>query len=113
AAGDVTWQNAVLQQVSNVFYQHRIHIRNAFRMFDATNSGVISRDEFRTGIQTFNVVLDSPLSEDQIEELLAFLDSNQDGVISYKEFFDGFRVSDVRLEDDKASDKVDEVEETP
>lgn len=101
-SGDLTWQNSVLQQVSNVFYQHRIHIRNAFRMFDATNSGVISRDNFRTGIKTFNVVLNSPLSDDQIEELLSYLDSNKDGVISYKEFFDGFRVVDVRVEDDKS-----------
>ncbi|KAF1331731.1 Serine/threonine-protein phosphatase, partial [Globisporangium splendens] len=98
AKGDMTWQNSVLQQVSNVFYQHRIHIRNAFRMFDQTNSGVISKDEFRTGITTFNVVLNSPLSEDQIEELLAYLDSDKDGVISYKEFFDGFRVVDVRTD---------------
>jgi len=97
-AGDLTWQNSVLQQVSNVFYQHRIHIRNAFRMFDRSNTGFITKDEFRTGISAFNVVLNSPLSDDQIEELLAFLDSNKDGVISYKEFFDGFRVVDVRLE---------------
>ncbi|KAE9362136.1 hypothetical protein PF008_g347 [Phytophthora fragariae] len=103
-SGDLTWQNSVLQQVSNVFYQHRIHIRNAFRMFDATNSGVISRDNFRTGIKSFNVVLNSPLSDDQIEELLSYLDSNKDGVISYKEFFDGFRVVDVRVEDDKSAE---------
>ncbi|OWZ06024.1 Serine/threonine-protein phosphatase [Phytophthora megakarya] len=103
-SGDLTWQNSVLQQVSNVFYQHRIHIRNAFRMFDANNSGVISRDNFRTGIQTFNVVLNSPLSDDQIEELLSYLDSNKDGVISYKEFFDGFRVVDVRIDDDKSTE---------
>ncbi|RLN48703.1 hypothetical protein BBJ29_003070 [Phytophthora kernoviae] len=107
-SGDLTWQNSVLQQVSNVFYQHRIHIRNAFRMFDATNSGVISRDNFRTGIQTFNVVLDSPLSDDQIEELLSYLDSNKDGVISYKEFFNGFHVVDVRVDDDKSSDSKSE-----
>lgn len=100
--GDLTWQNSVLQQVSNVFYQHRIHIRNAFRMFDQTNSGFISKDEFRTGITTFNVVLNSPLSDDQIEELLVYLDSNKDGVISYKEFFDGFRVVDVRVAADES-----------
>lgn len=101
AKGDVTWQNAVLQQVSNVFYQHRIHIRNAFRMFDPSNSGVISKESFRAGITTFNVVLNSPLSDDQIEELLVYLDSDQDGVISYKEFFDGFRVVDVRITDEE------------
>ena len=35
--GHVTWQQSVLQQISNVFYQHRIHIRSAFRMFDRDN----------------------------------------------------------------------------
>ncbi|TDH68253.1 hypothetical protein CCR75_004762 [Bremia lactucae] len=98
-SGNLSWQNSVLQQVSNVFYQHRIHIRNAFRMFDANNSGTISRGNFRTGIKTFNVVLNSPLSDDQIEELLLYLDSNKDGEISYKEFFDGFRVVDVHVDE--------------
>lgn len=112
-SGDLTWQNSVLQQVSNVFYQHRIHIRNAFRMFDATNSGVISRDNFRTGIQTFNVVLNSPLSDDQIEELLSYLDSNKDGVISYKEFFDGFRVVDVRVDEDRSTESKSESSNEP
>ncbi|RMX66558.1 hypothetical protein DD238_002301 [Peronospora effusa] len=111
-SGDLTWQNSVLQQVSNVFYQHRIHIRNAFRMFDASNSGVISRDNFRTGIQAFNVVLNSPLSDDQIEELLSYLDSNNDGVISYKEFFNGFRVVDVRVDEDKSTGRRLPVEST-
>ncbi|CAH0493428.1 unnamed protein product [Peronospora farinosa] len=111
-SGDLTWQNSVLQQVSNVFYQHRIHIRNAFRMFDASNSGVISRDNFRTGIQAFNVVLNSPLSDDQIEELLSYLDSNNDGVISYKEFFNGFRVVDVRVDEDKSTGRRPPVEST-
>ncbi|GLD96458.1 hypothetical protein PINS_up005141 [Pythium insidiosum] len=93
----LTWQHAVLQQVSNVFYQHRIHIRNAFRMFDKTNTGFIDKEDFRVGISAFNAVLNSPLTDDQIEELLLHLDSNKDGVISYKEFFDGFRVVDVRI----------------
>ncbi|TMW57085.1 hypothetical protein Poli38472_003010 [Pythium oligandrum] len=98
---NLTWQHSVLQQVSNVFYQHRIHIRNAFRMFDKSNTGYISKDEFRVGITAFNAVLNSPLTEDQIEELLMHLDSNQDGVVSYKEFFDGFRVVDVRIAEEE------------
>jgi protein phosphatase len=101
--GDLTWQHAVLQQVSNVFYQHRIHIRNAFRMFDATNTGFITKDEFRAGMSAFNAVLNSPLTDEQIEQLLAHLDSDGDGVVSYKEFFDGFRVVDVRVGDESAN----------
>ncbi|OQR89845.1 serine/threonine-protein phosphatase [Achlya hypogyna] len=87
-----TWQQSVLQQVANVLYQHRVHLRAAFRLFDADKSGAISRDEFRAGISTFNAILDHPLSEDQVEALLAHLDTNGDGYISYAEFLEGFHV---------------------
>ncbi|KAH9124032.1 hypothetical protein AeMF1_005128 [Aphanomyces euteiches] len=97
--GDMTWQQSVLQQVSNMFYQHRFHIRAAFRIFDSDNSGQISMEEFRAGISTFNAIMDNPLTEDQIDALLAHLDSDGDGKISYKEFLEGFQVVDVRLQE--------------
>ncbi|KAH9120552.1 hypothetical protein AeMF1_007340 [Aphanomyces euteiches] len=90
---------SVLQQVSNMFYQHRIHIRAVFRIFDSDNSGQISMEEFRAGISTFNAIMDNPLTEDQIDALLAHLDSDGDGKISYKEFLEGFQVVDVRLQE--------------
>ena len=96
--GNGTWQQNVIQQMSNVFYQHRIHLRNAFRTFDNDHSGVISKEEFRAGISTFNSLLNLPLTQDQIEELLNHLDKNNDGVLCYTEFIDGFQVVDVRSE---------------
>jgi len=90
--GNTSWQQSVLQQVSNVLYQHRIHMRNAFRMFDQDNSGSISKEEFRAGMKFFNEALDLPLTEDQIEELLSHLDKNGDGNLSYTEFLEGFQV---------------------
>ncbi|RLN90502.1 hypothetical protein DYB28_015903, partial [Aphanomyces astaci] len=89
---EMTWQDTILQQVAGLFYQHRIHIRMCFRLFDQDNSGCIDRDQFRTGIAEFNTILDSPLSADQIDALLVHLDKNGDGVISYKEFLEGFQV---------------------
>ncbi|KAF0696477.1 Aste57867_12772 [Aphanomyces stellatus] len=97
--GEMSWQQSVLQQVSNMFYQHRIHIRAAFRLFDTDNSGSISMDEFRAGISTFNAIMDNPLTEEQIDALLAHLDGDGDGMISYKEFLEGFQVVDVRLQE--------------
>ncbi|CAK4647715.1 hypothetical protein AeMF1_008359 [Aphanomyces euteiches] len=82
-----------------MFYQHRIHIRAVFRIFDSDNSGQISMEEFRAGISTFNAIMDNPLTEDQIDALLTHLDSDGDGKISYKEFLEGFQVVDVRLEE--------------
>ncbi|KAF0696480.1 Aste57867_12775 [Aphanomyces stellatus] len=87
-----SWQEAILQQVSTLFYQHRIHIRKCFRMFDQDSSGVVDCKQFRRGIAEFNSILDSPLSEDQIEALLAHLDKNGDGLINYVEFLQGFHV---------------------
>ncbi|KAH9142964.1 hypothetical protein AeRB84_012998 [Aphanomyces euteiches] len=90
--GDMTWQETILQQVSNLFYQHRIHIRMCFRMFDQDNSGVITRTQFRTGIMEFNSILDSPLSDDQIDALLDHLDTSGNGLINYQAFLEGFQV---------------------
>ncbi|KDO21509.1 hypothetical protein SPRG_12473 [Saprolegnia parasitica CBS 223.65] len=94
-ASALTWQQSILQQVSNVLYQHRIHFRSAFRLFDQDKSGSISRDEFRAGISTFNAILDRPLSDDQVDALLAHLDGDGDGNISYNEFLEGFQVVSI------------------
>ena len=93
--GKSTWQASVLQQVSNVLYQHRIHLKSAFRMFDLDHSGQISREEFKSGIMIFNSLLDSPITNEQIEELLKQLDKDNDGVLCYAEFMDGFQIVDV------------------
>ena len=92
-----TWQMSVLQQVANVLYQHRIHLRSAFRMFDMDNSGTVTADEFQKSLATINQLLDCPLTPHQISELMQALDTDGDGVLSYKEFFDGFKIVDTRL----------------
>jgi protein phosphatase len=92
-----TWQMSVLQQVANVLYQHRIHLRSAFRMFDMDNSGTVTADEFQKSLATINQLLDCPLTPHQIAELMTALDTDGDGVLSYKEFFDGFKIVDTRL----------------
>jgi Ca2+-binding EF-hand superfamily protein len=85
--------------VANVLYQHRIHIRSAFRMFDIDNSGTITAEEFHRSLATINQLLDEPLTTHQISELLIALDTDGDGQLSYKEFFEGFTVVDKRLEE--------------
>ena len=97
ASASATWQASVLQQVANVLYQHRIHLRAAFRMFDIDNSGTITAEEFHRSLATINQLLDEPLTTHQINELLKALDSNGDGCLSYKEFFEGFQIVDKRL----------------
>ena len=66
AEGAHDWQDGILQQVGNMFYQHRIHLKSVFRMFDIDNDGKISCEEFRNGLTAINGLLDSPLSPAQV-----------------------------------------------
>ena len=66
-------------------------------MFDMDNSGTITSEEFQKSLATINQLLDSPLTTNQIDELMAALDTDGDGQLSYKEFFEGFQIVDTRL----------------
>jgi len=90
-----SWKYGVVQQVANVLYQNRIHMKAAFRMFDIDGSGKISAAEFEQGMQTVNALLDNPLTNSQIEELRLALDHNRDGSVDYKEFFLGLSIADT------------------
>jgi protein phosphatase len=89
------WQMAVIQQVSNVLYQHRIQLRSAFRMFDTDNDGKVTAEEFQSGLKAINALLDNPLSEMQVDQLMKSLDRNGDGSLDYKEFLEGFQIVDA------------------
>jgi Ca2+-binding EF-hand superfamily protein/diadenosine tetraphosphatase ApaH/serine/threonine PP2A family protein phosphatase len=92
---DSSWQDLILHQLGNILFQHRIQLKNAFRMIDSDGSGVITLDEFRKGLSLLNAVLEFPLTDEQIESLLLALDKNGDGVLSYEEFIRGFQVVDT------------------
>lgn len=90
-----TWKTGLIQQVSNMLYQNRIHLRHAFRMFDTLGNGTITTEQFQSGMYKLNDMLEQPLSLTQIEELRRALDKDGNGSIDYKEFFDGFSISDT------------------
>eukprot|EP01029_Cantina_marsupialis_P027812 TRINITY_DN774033_c0_g1_i1.p1 TRINITY_DN774033_c0_g1~~TRINITY_DN774033_c0_g1_i1.p1 ORF type:complete len:845 (-),score=296.42 TRINITY_DN774033_c0_g1_i1:323-2857(-) len=92
---DRNWQRVVVQQISNVFFQYKVHMRAAFRMFDKDKSGSISREEFHDAMSAINSLLDSPLSEMQINQLMNALDRDNDGCLDYKEFLGGFKIVDT------------------
>ena len=87
------WQSAIIHQVSNVLYQHRIQLRSAFRMFDTDNDGKVTTEEFQSGLKAINALLDNPISEMQVEQLMKSLDKDGNGSLDYKEFLEGFQVS--------------------
>ncbi|GBG31748.1 Serine/threonine-protein phosphatase [Hondaea fermentalgiana] len=89
-----SWQQGVVQQIANALYQNRIHLKSAFRMFDVDGNGTISVEEFQSGMETINELLDKPLSKTGIEELRRSLDRNGDGMIDYREFLAGLHLVD-------------------
>lgn len=86
----------IIQQITNVLYQHRMQLRSAFRMFDANNDGKISKDEFLNALNNMNLALDSPITPEQVDELMACLDKDGNGSLDYKEFFEGFKIVDTK-----------------
>ena len=57
-------------------------IRQAFRMFDRDNNGMISAAEFRKTMTT----LGEPMSDEDFNEMMKVIDVDGDGQINYEEF---------------------------
>lgn len=53
-----------------------------FKLFDANGNGTISKEELKEAMKK----LGEPLSEKELNDLIAAHDKNGDGVIDYKEF---------------------------
>ena len=64
----------------------RIRLQDAFERFDTNGDGEISEEEFRAGARG----LDSGLSLQQIEDLLAVLEKTESGGVDYTEFSELF-----------------------
>lgn len=88
------WQNNVLQQMANFFFQNRAHLASTFRSFDKNNDGEISDEEWMESMLKINSLFKKPLTEAQIMTLMRTLDSDGDGTISFVEFLHGFRIVD-------------------
>ena len=90
----VGWQQAIIEQIVNTLYEYRIELAAAFEKFDLNHSGMVSREEFRIGLQALTGAIGSPITDVQADELLRTLDKNKDGYLSYEEFLSGFRLVD-------------------
>jgi len=55
---------------------------------------VISRDEFRLGLQALTALHGSTITDWQADEMLRVLDTDGDGSINYEEFVGGFKLVD-------------------
>jgi len=62
---------------------------------DNDASGQIDLQEFTAGLEAMGVLVDSPLTPDQIELLFNVIDRDGSGAIDYQEFIDAFRVIQI------------------
>ena len=82
-------------------------VNRVFREVNVSNSGQITRDEFKIGLPKLSSIC-SDLSEDNMNVIFDALDDNADGQISYTEFTSGsayFLLSDQNLK--QAFDALD------
>lgn len=88
------WERGVIEQVVGTLFEYRVELASAFRMFDANGDGVISKEEFRVGLQALTGLTGSILTDMQCDEILRVLDTDGNGEISYSEFVGAFRLID-------------------
>jgi len=93
-----SWQDSVLQQISNSLFQHRQQIFSALRMMDEPNTGEVSVVDFLHAMKPINKLIPNPLSSMQLNELATALSNNgqMTGIISYKTFLNNLRIVDTQ-----------------
>lgn len=73
-------------------YGHASSIRSAFQSFDSNLDGILSKDEFVTGL----VSLSSGVSRSLAREVAESLDRDGSGFIDYEEFIGVFNTPSVK-----------------
>ncbi|KAH3731719.1 serine/threonine protein phosphatase [Pelomyxa schiedti] len=64
----------------------KVYVNRLFRQMDVDCSGTITADELKAGLKALSILLDIPLSDDQIKRLHESMDTNHDGLVSLEEF---------------------------
>lgn len=83
--------------VIEALYANHRKLEMVFRFFDKTNSGTISRENFREGCSLLNEMLPEDSKITDFDKIIDIMDINQSGEIDVNEFFEMFRLSDAHL----------------
>ncbi len=69
------------------------------------NSGKIGVPEFKEALMAFNILLDCPLDDTQIQELHHIMDRDKDGLLSLDDFLQNFEIVDTSTKSRKKKGK--------
>lgn len=86
------WDSANMEDLLTTLYEYRVELAASFRLFDHDNSGKVSEDEFKKGLEALKLPLNRPITAYQIRELMHILDKDGDGHLDYDEFLSGFSI---------------------
>lgn len=102
--------SSILKKMSLLVVAHRSagkdvsDLRNAFKLYDENNDGLISYEEFKT-------VLDKVgYKEERIKELFDELDVDKSGMINYTEFVAATLETQGRIEEDKVAEAFSRID---
>ncbi len=82
----------LINQLRALLYGHASSIRSAFQSFDTNLDGILSKDEFTTGL----VSLSSGISRSLAREVANSMDHDGSGFIDYEEFIGVFNAPSVK-----------------
>jgi len=86
---------SVLLHVTEAIIRNKAQLLRAFQALDTEKSGMVDVVKFKAGLTALNVLLDTPLSENQIKKLHQSNDKDSRGFVNYEDFLNSFNVKDT------------------
>jgi Ca2+-binding EF-hand superfamily protein len=79
------WQRGIIDRIVATLFEYRLELASAFKLFDTNGDGIITKEEFRQGLQALTSLTGSPITDMQADELLRVLDKDHSGTIDFTE----------------------------
>ena len=90
--------SALVQHICTTLWANDVLVNKAFRCFDKEATGALTPDDFRTALATANAELarpHTPLTKNQIDQLVEALPLDDKAKINYNEFMGAFEAVDT------------------